>query len=257
MPTKSISTQQSAPLDASTYLLLGLKPVTIFDIEGEVSSTTGTNYYIQVLGTATPVSGTTLPLYSRLVVPAAAGTGNNGFSFVYRPIGLNTSTMSFPEGAATGGSNSLPVYLAISSTDNVYTSVAASTQVQVTVEDTYLEIPNQVITGDTTNATDSLPVWGTPGVTKKLVQFQVTNTNVGATAYLMLFAYSPANGDVPLQQWPVANGATITERFGSGWQVQQSPAYVLKTGCYLVGSSTTQTLTKTTGTNWKMKAWNI
>ncbi len=256
MSVKSISTQQAGQvLDATHFLQLGTGPVTIFDIEGEVAAA-GANYFIQLLGVsqANAVSGTTVPLYSRLAILSG---GSTGFSFVYRPIGLDTANMSFPEAATTGGSNTLPVYIAISSTDNVYTAVAVNTHVTVDLEDNNVEIPNQTITGDTTTARDNLTVYADPNAAKELVQFQVTN-NLGADAYLMLFAYSPANGDLPIQQWKVTNGATITERFGAGWPIQQSTAaYVLKTGCYLVGSSTTQTLTKTTGTNWTMKAWNL
>jgi hypothetical protein len=130
-------------------------------------------------------------------------------------------------------------------------------QAQVTIEDQLSEIPSQTITGDLTSAVDNLTVWADPGASHDLIQFTAIN-NLGVDAYIMLFAYSPANGDTPIQQWKVANGATLTNRFGAGEvNIQQSPNYVLKTGCYLVGSSTTQTLTKTTGTNWYMKAWNI
>jgi hypothetical protein len=254
MSVKSISTQQAGQVcDATHYLSLGTGPVTIFDIEGEVPAASA-NYYVQLLSTNAPVNGVTVPLYSRLAILSG---GSTGFSFVYRPIGLDTANMLFPEAATVSGSNTSSVYVAISSTDNVYTSVAVNLQVTVDLEDNNLEIPNQTITGDTTTARDNLTVYTDPNATKELVQFQVTN-NLGAIAYLMLFAYSPANGDLPIQQWQVGIGSTITERFGGGWPIQQmTTAYVLKTGCYLVGSSTTQTLTKTTGTNWNMKAWNI
>jgi hypothetical protein len=180
--TKSVSTQQAGQaLDNTHYLQVSATPCTIFDIEGECSSTSGTAYFIQILGTGSPVSGTTIPLYSELCVAASATTQKNGFSFTYRPIGIDTSTLTNPAGGtlATTGANSLPVYMAISSTDNVYTAVAASTQVQVRYEETYLEQINQTITGDLVTGRDSLTVWATPNALKRLTQFVVTNNNGG------------------------------------------------------------------------------
>src|ERR1700679_3307718 len=99
MATYTISTQQAKqPLDNAHFLFLSAVPIVIYDIEGNTSSTTGTNYYIQLFGTATPVSGTTIPLYSRLCVAAATASGINGFSFVYRPIGIDTQEMTNPVG---------------------------------------------------------------------------------------------------------------------------------------------------------------
>ena len=257
MSVKSISTQQAGQvLDATHFLQLSTGPVLIYGIEGE-STSAGAALYIQ-LHSVSPVSTTTVPLYSRLCVQAAATAGQNGFSFTYPgSSALDTSAMPFPEGATTGGSNTTGVWVAISSTDNVYTSVAASTQVQVMVEETYLELPNLVITGDSTTAVDSLAVYTDPNDAKLLVQFQAKN-NLGADAYIMLFAAAAVNGATPIQQWKVANGATVTQRFGSGQSVySQDTAFALHTGCYLYGSSTTQTLTKTVGTNWNLKAWNL
>lgn len=261
MPIKSISTIQAKQvLDATHFLLVGLTPVLIFDIEGEVSSTTGTAYYIQLLGTATPTSGTTIPLYSRLAVPAATSTGVNGFSFIYRPIGLDTSTLNNPVGGtnSTDGSNTLPVYVAISSTDGVYTSVAASTEVSVNFEDTYLEIPNQVITGDTSTTTSVNVVFSDPNPAKKLLQFQITN-NAAGTMYIMLFGYSSfVLGSLPLQQWPITSGQTLIKRFGAGWAIQQCDSqYILHTGCYLIISTTTQYYTPVSIDASYMKAWSI
>lgn len=259
MPTKSTSTIQSGQvLDATHYLQISTVPAVIFDIEGEVSSTTGTSYFIQLHG-ASPTAGMK-PLYSRLAVPSSYGTGINGFSFVYRPEGLDTSTMSNPYGGttATDGANTLPVWIAISSTDATYTAVAASTNVTVDFEETLLELNNQTVVGDTTTGVNNLTVFTTSS-SKRLTQFTATN-NTGATAYLMLFANSsPSTGAVPIDQWALTNGQTLTQNFGRGlapmWQ--SSTDYTNYTGCYLFGSSTTGTLTASTGSGWKIKAWNI
>lgn len=262
MANKSVSTiQAKAPLTGATLLLVASVPIKVLGIEGVVTSTTGTNYYIQLLGTASPVSGTTIPLYSRLVVPSTSSSGQNGFSFEYPFEGLDTQAMNFPAGGTTttDGFNTLPVYAAISTTDTVWTSVAASTDVTVTFEEWQYELPNQTITGDTVTGVDLLPVYTSPNTAKRLTKFQVTNNN-GATCYLMLFAYSnPAAGATPIAQWTLANGVTLTETFGGGLAPLQYPVVggTQDTGCFLFGSSTTQTLTATSATSWTMKAWNI
>ena len=255
--TKTVSTQKAGQvLDASHYLLVNGAPVNIRNIEGEVNSTIGTSYYIQLHGSV-PATGVTVPLYSRLCVTSLSPSGVNGFSFTY-PEGLSTAAMNFPEAAAAGGLNSLPVYVAISSTDNVYTSVEANTQVTVDFELQTDEVTNAVITGDTTTGVDSLAVFTDPNAAKRLVKAQVTN-NTGAVGYLMLFAQAnPANGALPLQQWKMADGATLKLDFSGGIPVQSMDAtFTLHTGCYLFGSSTTQVLTKTVAAGWNMKGWNV
>lgn len=258
MPTKSISTIQSGQvLDDTHYLQISTVPTVIFDIEGEISSTTGTSYFIQLHG-ASPTAGMK-PLYSRLAVPSSYGTGLNGFSFVYRPDGLDTSTMTNPVGAVTtAGANTLPVWIAISSTDATYTAVAASTNVTVDFEEPILELNNQTITGDTTTGVNNLTVF-TTSAAKRFTQFTATNST-GATAYLMLFANSsPATGAVPIDQWTLTNGQTLTQNFGRGLapMEQSKTDFTNYTGCYLFGSSTTGTLTASIGSGWKIKAWNI
>ena len=268
MANKSISTIQTKQvLDSTHYLLVSGSPTTVYAIEGEVNSTTGTAYYIQLIGVAAPSSGVTIPLYSRLCVAAAQASGINGFSFTYNPP-LDTSVMNAPGGStATNSANTLPVYAAISSTDNVYTAVAASTQVTVVIEDPILEqiVPNQTVTGDTVTGVDSLQVWADNATTspaKRLVRVQVSNSDATAIApvYLMLFGYSgPAAGATPLQQWQISTTALTSFFFGDGVEIQQgNPTTLAPTyGCFLYGSSTTQTLTATAATHWTMKAWNV
>ena len=266
MNTKTISTIQAKQVcDGSHYLTLSaVNPVVIFDIEGEIKSTTGTAYYVQLLSTASPSTGVTIPLWSRLAVPASYASGINGFSFTYRPGGLDTSTMTDPAGGtiATDGTNTLPVYVAISSTDNVYTTVAASMQVTIEVEETNLEVANQTVTGDTTTGVDHLVVFADPNPSKMLVQ--ITAANSAATPsvpmYLMLFAYaSPATGATPIMQWQFKGTASLTFNFGRGKALMQytNSPYTLHTGCYLYGSSTTGTFTATSATAWNIKAWNV
>lgn len=268
---KSISTQQTGQaIDATHYLQIGNAPILVFDIEGESNTTTGNNYYIQLLATGTPASGITKPLYSRLAVPQSAATGINGFSFVYRPIGLATATMNNQDGATPPGwPNQSAVFVAISSTDNVYTSVAATTQVTVDIEQTYVENVGETTAGATAG-TDSITVWNDNSTLHKLTQIQVSNTGAspGSPVYLMLFAYGgpPAQGSLPIQQWKITDTGIHTFRFNSAnpvYQVGESANgtapvdYALHTGCFLIGSSTTQYLTATVGAAWTIQAWYV
>jgi hypothetical protein len=277
MPVKSISTIQAKQvLDGTHYLQIyngSGGPPLIFDIEGEVSSTTGNAYYIQLLNTNAPSSGVTIPIYSRLAVSANEPTQNNGFSFIYRPRGLDTSIMTQPPGGTvtTDGSITSNIYIAISSTDNVYTSVAASTQVTVDIEDTYLEIPTQTITGDLVTPRDALTVWADPGASHKIIQLQYQSgqATTNTPNYIQIFASSPVVNQIPLQEITVTDQNVDTIRFGSGFSVQGQgaptlvaglvtiPIYTLHTGCYIAGSTTPGYLTATTGGEWFFKAWNI
>jgi hypothetical protein len=256
MATKQISTQTAGQvLDATHFLQLASHPVVIFDIEGEVNSTTGTSYYIQ-LHTSAP-GANQVPLYSRLVVPSVVSSGLNGFSFIYRPQGINTATMAFPSSGVAGGANNSPVFVAISSTGATYTSVGASTNVAVTLEDIYLELGPLTISGDATTQVGNLVVFADPNAAKRLIAAQVVNTN-GTAIYAMLFAYSPVvTGALPLQQWKIAANTTINLHFDSGLGLQQLDAQNgLHTGCNIVISSTTQTATVGVS-QAAIKAWNL
>jgi len=263
MGTKSISTQQANQvLDATHFLKVSSYPVKIFNIEGETTSTNGISYYIQVHGSA-PTTTVTVPLYSTLCVTSQAASGVNGWSFTYGKVGIDTSRMNNPYGTTTttDGANNLPVYLAISSTDNVYTSVAAATHCRIDAEDSVVTPVNMTVVGDTTTAVASLTVWADPSAAHKLMKFTVTNNSIipGQTLYLMLFAYNnAATGAVSEYVWPVAQTATLTREFGVGIApIQGTTAdYVIHTGCYLVGSSQPNSLHATTGV-WTMEAWYI
>jgi hypothetical protein len=251
MPNKSISTiQAGAPLTGATLLLVATGPVAVYSVEGYCGGSSGGQMYIQLLGTASPVSGTTIPLYSRQVNTA------EGFSFVYDQNPLATANMNNGGSAATFGSNNLPVYAAISSTDGVWTSTATSTDCIIVIELPKIDPLNETVVGPSATV-DTLTVFSDPNAALRITRFSVTN-NSGATAYIMLFGLaSPAAGASPVQQWTVANGSTLTESFGNeGYMPQQGDVnYVIHTGCYLYGSSTTQTLTATTGGQWTMTAW--
>jgi hypothetical protein len=227
----------------------------VISLEGFCLGTGGTQYYIQLLGTANPTSTTTVPLYSLQVV------GQNGFSFLYDKQTLQTQNLNTAGGSTTtAGSNTLPVYAFLSTTDTVYTAPAdgAKADLFATVEQGSVDEPNSTVTGDLTTGVDSLAVYASDP-TKRLIQFTAKN-NGGADAYLMLFGLVPTAGWTPNQQWLVKAGATLTARFGYQGSsiIQGNPTtLVLSYGAYLYGSSTTQLLTATAATQWNLKAWNI
>ena len=241
---KSISTYQAQqPLDGTHFLLLANFPVKIYAFEGNVSSTAGSSYYLQFHGSAAPASGTAVPLLSVEVVVPASPTGITPFSFVY-PEGIETRNLSNPLGAiATTGGNTLPVYVAISSTDTVYTSVAASTNVRVDINDPdALILPNQNVAGDLVTNISSLAVFtASTTAPNKLVRVEVVNTfgGPGINAWLCMFAYaSPSSGDVYLKQWKTTNGVPFEVNFGEGYYPQQIVNGTLQNGCYLYTSLT-------------------
>lgn len=244
MPNKSISTMQAAtPLTGATLLLVSLNPVKILSIEGTTNSTTTNSYYIQLLGTSAPVSGTTVPLYSRLCVQSSTASGVNGFSFVYEPDGLDTALMRYPVNTANANleQNTLPVYAAISSTDGVWTSVVASTDVTVTIEQSYVPPTNATYYNVAFTGEQAI-IWVDPNASNRLVTANWTN-GTGAIAYLMLYGNNPSVagfGSTPLKQWTVGIGATINLDYGNqGIQIQQGDtSYVEHYGCYFIASST-------------------
>lgn len=258
MITKTISTIKAGqPLDATHFLQVAGNPVNINRIEGTVNSTTGTNYYIQLLSVPLTgaVSGTTVPLFSVLAVPSGYPTAINGFSFIYT-AGLDTSRMSYPVSATVGGDNTKPVYIAISSTDTVWTAVAGSTDVAVSFEAFFVDLPNQVIVSSA--ASSNLTVWNDVSTTtaNRLVSFIVDNTNNGTSEFLQLFAQTgPGPTTLPLASWTVPSGVIFTQTFGSGLLcTSEAPFGSQHFGCFLTMSSTKQFYTAPTDSFASMKA---
>jgi hypothetical protein len=254
--TKSISTQQNGgPITGSTLLEISSQPCKIGNVEGYCYGSAGSQLFLQLLGTATPSSGVTIPLWSRQIATA------NGFSFTYSDFAIDTAQLqagyNYAGGAITG-SNTLPVYLAISSSNETWTSVATNVDAEVDIELFTIEPNGATVT--TTNSASAVTVWADPDSTQahRLNYFSATN-NTGAAGFVTLFALSSFNnGYYPVRTWPVASGATISEYFGrEGIEVSSQDANGTNhNGCYLVGSSTVPTVTLTAA-NWNFTTWNI
>lgn len=237
MNTKTISTYKAGQqVDATHFLQVATVPCKVFAVEGQAAGAGA--LYIQLLGTATPVSGTTVPLWSKLI------TGGTGFSFVY-PSGEDTSTMYYPSGTtnlAAVGANAFPVYVAISSTIAVYTSTAVAVDVDVTIDLPFVDLPSQVLAVAT--AAGSLTVWNDVAAnsSKRLVSLTVDNLNNGTDEFLLLFAQTgPSATTVPLASWTVPATSTFTQQFGAGFAMQSSaPVGTLHYGCYFTISTSKQ-----------------
>lgn len=241
MPTKTISTyKQGVQVDATHYLTVSLQPCTIYAIEGQASGSGA--LYLQLIGTATPTTGVTVPLWSKLI------TGGTGFSFVY-PMGEQTRTMTYPvanTAATQQGSNVLPVYLAISSTIGVWTSTAVSVDADVTIDLPSVDAVNTLLSKN--NGTGGvLTVWAdsVANTNLRLTTLTLNNAGYGTAVYFQLFSFAPTAGAIPYAEWPAtANQAQINLTFGGGLFVQQASSdYVEHYGCFVGISSTPLTYT--------------
>lgn len=250
MSIKSVSTQiNTQQIDATHFLQVASFPANVMTIEGKCGGTVNTVYYLQ-LHIGTPVSATTLPIWSMPV------TGGLGFSFVYSPVGISTAAMgqqspTVAQGLVTGVLN-----VAISSTNTVYTSVAAASDVRVDFEETEIELNNVIVVGDLTTNVGSLAVWSTGSTQYEILKIVAKNNN-GATQYLQLFSTTaaPAAGTKPIQVWTAIAGQTLTLNFGRGQFVNsQTAAMVATTGCFLQISSTLPTLTAVAN-GWTLQAF--
>lgn len=251
---KTVSTIKAGQvLDATHFLQVAVNPVKVFRIEGNVNSTSGTSYYIQLHGGA-PGAGA-VPLFSVLAVPSSYASGVNGFSFIYTE-GLDTARMTYPASTIAGGDNISPVYVAISSTDTIYTSVAANTDVSVTFESFFVDLPSQTIVSSAGSAT--LTAWNdvVGNSNNRLLSFIVDNTNNPGTEFLLLFAITgPSATTVPLASWTVPASLSFTQTFGSGLLcTSESPVASQHYGCYLTMSATKQFYTAPSDTFASIKA---
>ncbi len=189
------------------------------------------------------VSGTTVPKFKSFHAPTGT-TPANGFDYVAENLAMKECTV------------------AVSTTELVWTDPGANGGLDWTVEvDTNYDTVAKVrVVGDLSTGVDFLAAWtdSSANVADKLFRVDYVN-NTGAPAWLMLFAYAlPANGAIPLTQWPVGTGGTLNLFFGPNNRPVYSMdnnviagAYPGETGgtihygCYLFQSSTTAQLTAT------------
>lgn len=236
--TQSVSTATLGHvLDGTHFLQVSTQPCKIFNLTGVCGGSSGTVYYLQILGVAAPSTGVTVPLFS---VPI---NGALPFAFDYNNKGLDTSSMNLLGGPIIAGSNTLPVYVAVSSTFEVWTSVAGNVDVDVTFEESVVSTPNQTLVA-LTGPQPTLAVFTNPNPARRLISLQAVNAT-GAAAFLYLFAEVPTTaGATPIAVWPIANSIMINKSFGTGLAClrQNSTTFAQATGCYLVGDPNPNTV---------------
>ena len=256
MQTKTISSIQNAQrLDATHGLVLAASAcegVKVLSIEGYCLGTASTQYFLQLHNAVAVPATNAIPLRSVQVL------GLNGFTFEYRPSGLDTVNMTVPR-------NDGKLILVLSSTDNVFTAVAdgATCDVQVDLEDAGLNdaATNVSTAGDLTTGVKKLEVWTNAQANASKKLFSVTAINgTGADGYLQLYPLSTAAvvDGITSQKtiWPVAAGATLTLDFGLGITAygKSATTFAEQFGCTLAGSTTQLALTLPATSTWNIKA---
>ena len=224
------------PLGTQTQALTF--PCVLINLDG-ISADAG---YLQVFDLAVaPTSTSTVPLMSMRVT---AGGPLPSF---------------FP--ALSGISLSKGLYIAMSSTDQVYTAVATAFDVFGAIDE--YEVPPIGVTavGNFVSAVTHLQVWADSAGPKKLVKVIVTNLSaLTATRYLQLFAKdSPTDtSELPIAQWTIEQDTSYVFNFGSnGSNVvsQDNESTTTYDGCTLWMSSTSGVLTKMVGDTIGIKAF--
>lgn len=261
MKTRTYSTIANAtPITGATSLAVGPgQAVDIVSIEGYCYGVAGSQVFLQLVNTATPTSGVTVPLWSRQINQA------QGFSFVYEDP-QSTANMTVP-------SNNGPVYVFLSSTNETCTDgVAFNCDVDVTIEEFEQQVDFGQSTATATNA-GNVVVWSDdyaapnnpPHTSYNLLTLTITN-NTGAPIFPMVFTSTgqATAGATPLRQLGIPGGSSASVSNGSGgytgalatgqsytWRFGGDGSTFLSAdatgafhgGCYIYASSTTGVLT--------------
>jgi len=150
--------------------------------------------------------------------------------------------------AAAGGlvlSNGL--YIAMSSTQAVYTALATSFDVYGSIDEFEGVLQPDTLSSVSANSASSIAVWTDGDGPKKLVEVRIASGGTfAATSYLQLFAIaSPGVTDRPIVSWPLydVNGIAVTlplvRKFGrDGLNVMDVSSGTVRKACTL-GISTT------------------
>jgi hypothetical protein len=222
--TNAAPVSPSALIDAlGTVTETMAKPCTLVNLDGYAAAAG----WFQIFDLAVaPTSTVTVPLKS-IRVAAAGGIGS--LLETLAPLTLNKG-----------------LYVAMSSTEAVYTAVATNFDVWGEVEEYEVQLSGTTVAGDLTTPADSLIPWTDAQGPKKLLRLDILPDGLTAARYLMLFPGVPADGDKPLRQWKLTLSATLvtTLKFADGISpLGMSSAGAVTDGCYLKLSDTTRVLT--------------
>lgn len=197
------------------------RPVNLTNLDGYAAGAG----WLQIFDRATAPTGGTVPLKSFNV--AAAGPLMSLFQTL-GAIALQTGLV-----------------IAFSSTEATYTADATSFDAFGEVED--YRISPDAETTETAAGDDTLEIWADniTEINNRLLRFTVTS-GMATDCYVQLFAHSPSNGAIPLAEWLLPAGESITEDFGvDGREVRSLISGARHYGAVLYCSSTPGVLTQT------------
>lgn len=224
---KSSSTLGDNLLSVST------SPARLYNIQGEWA-TAGADVWIQIIDSANPVSGTTVPLKS---YPVGAGSAASPTPFSW----------AWPTMAPLLLANAL--FVAFSSTDAVYTEPSGTGNIFVDYDDDLNTVGGLSKVSDTANNKVQLfAAAANVSSRKKPYRVTVAHSYTGGKAFLQLFAAdSASDGDKPVYEVPLTystnDGSTYIARALDANFGPEGLERFIKTGCYAAVSSTSGSLT--------------
>lgn len=252
MQQRTVSTMQpitgQTPGAAASLIISRLSVPVIQRIDGYMNGAdTSTQYWLMFFAGTTVPANATAPLFELQIV------GKNGFSWDFAAQGGLDFQKMLPLQAGTLG-----LIIAISSTSATLTASVATMDIAITVNEPFLPNAGQSVSGDLTTARNNLTVWSNPqSVRLGLLHLDVTNTDGGATQYLHIYPVAPSAGDVPAASFPVTNGGSISQDFGtlglSPFRTSTVTPTTNYNGCYFYVSTTAASYTAPSGNHWTMR----
>jgi len=195
------------------------RPVTLVNLDGYAA---GAGWLQLFDSTTAPTTEVTVPLKSFNV--AAAGPLPSLFSTL--------GPIEFKNG----------LYIALSSTEAVYTAVNTNYDVFGEVEEYRAAYPGSS-SFDSVTGVLTQQAWADSAGPKRLLTLEVFNLEPGVR-YVHIFAKdSVADGDVPLLSLPIAPSATKTWDFGNGYSPIRVSGTTVNDGCTIGFSTTGPTFT--------------
>jgi hypothetical protein len=195
-----------------------IRPCTLVALDGYAAAAG----WFQIFDLAVaPTTGVTVPLKSFNV--SAAGPLPSLFQTL-GPVVLNKG-----------------LYVAMSSTEAVYTAVATNFDVYGEVVEHELQLSGTSVAGDLTTQIDYRLVWTDGNGPKKLIRVDILPDGLTGTRYLMLLPVSAQTaGQIPLAQWALTDSTSVQSlHFGvDGLGVYRTSAGVLQKACQLILSDT-------------------
>lgn len=217
-----------------------------FDVAGQVVSI-GPNGILKIDGQHRGATDVFIQVFDANQTPANGAVPIKSW---YVPSGSDAAPTPFFQSFLAGELRcDNGVYVCVSDTDGQLTLSANKMDVSVELEteDPFL---GGVVTGDNSTPTTSINPWANNQGPKRLrrVEFQSSDPDMGTTYIQVHGKANPADGDIPLAEWKLAQNtyANIIRTFGD-------LGLLIASGCKILGSSTAGKLTAN-GTNYCLKS---